>query len=156
METQKIENLLDDVDNESSKFATRKWYVINDQNNTNYDEGNEDSTTVKFETNSDAYILVTGNITLTGGYTNNRVSFKKCAPFTNSITHINNEHVDNANNLDFIMLMYSLIEYSDNYSGIIILWLFKIDEQNLNYGNLANVTADDSTSFKYKSSFLNH
>ena len=34
METQKIVNLLGDADNESSKFATRKWYVINDQNNT--------------------------------------------------------------------------------------------------------------------------
>ena len=40
METQKIENLLDDTDNECSKFATRKWHVINDQNNTNYGEGN--------------------------------------------------------------------------------------------------------------------
>ena len=72
METQKIVNLLGDVNNEYSKFATRKWYVINDQNNTDYGEGNEDSTTVKFETKviksnlcdySDAYILVTGNIT---------------------------------------------------------------------------------------------
>ena len=74
METQKIVNLLGDTNNESSKFATRKWYVINDQNNTDYGEGNEDSTTVKFETKviksnlcdySDAYILVTGDITAT-------------------------------------------------------------------------------------------
>ena len=50
LETQKIVNLLGDADNESSKFATRKWYVINDQNNTDYGEGNEDSATVKFET----------------------------------------------------------------------------------------------------------
>ena len=76
METQKIVNLLGDTNNESSKFATRKWYVINDQNNTDYGEGNEDSVTVKFETKviksnlcdcSDAYILVTGDITATGG-----------------------------------------------------------------------------------------
>ena len=40
METQKIANLLDEADNESSKFATRKWYVINDQNNTDYVKGN--------------------------------------------------------------------------------------------------------------------
>ena len=33
METQKIVNLLSDLDNESSRFATRKWYIINDQNN---------------------------------------------------------------------------------------------------------------------------
>ena len=38
METQKIENLLGDTNSESSKFATRKWYVINDQNNINYGE----------------------------------------------------------------------------------------------------------------------
>ena len=50
METQKTAHFLGDVDNESSKFATRKWYVISDQNNTDYGEGNEDSTTVKFET----------------------------------------------------------------------------------------------------------
>ena len=108
METQKIVNLLGDADNESSKFATRKWYVINDQNNTDYGEGNEDSTTVKFETKviksnlcdySDAYILVTGNITATGGDANTRVAFKNCAPFTKCITHINDEHVDNADNL---------------------------------------------------------
>ena len=49
METQKIANLLGDSDNEPSKLATRKWYVISDQNNTDYGEGNEDSTTVKFE-----------------------------------------------------------------------------------------------------------
>ena len=36
METQKIVNLLGDVDNESSKRTTRKWYFINDQNNTDY------------------------------------------------------------------------------------------------------------------------
>ena len=39
MDTQKILNLLGNVDNESSKVTTRKWYVINDQNNTVYDKG---------------------------------------------------------------------------------------------------------------------
>ena len=125
METQKIVNLLGDANNESSKFATRKWYVINDQNNTDYGEGNEDSTTVKFETKviksnlcdySDAYILGTGNITATGSDANTRVAFKNCAPFTKCITRINDEHVDSADNLDIIMPMYNLIEYSDNYS----------------------------------------
>ena len=91
METQKIVNLLGDADSESSKFVTRKWYVINDQNNRNYGERNEDCATVKFETKviqsnlcdySDANILVTGDITATGGDTNTRVAFKNCAPFT--------------------------------------------------------------------------
>ena len=164
MKTQKIADLLGDADNESSNIATRKWYVINDQNNTDYGEGNEDSTTVKFETKviksnlcdySDAYILVTGNITATGGDANTRVAFKNCAPFTKCITHINDEHVDNADNLDIIMPMYNVIEYSDNYSDTSgSLWQFKRDEQNLNNGNPANVTTTNSTSFKYKSSFI--
>ena len=149
MENQKIVNLLGDLNNESSKFATRKWYVINNQNNTNYGEGNEDSTTVKFETKviksnlcdySDAYILVTGNITATGGDPNIRVAFKDCAPFTKCIIHINDEHVNNADNLDIIIPMYNLIEHSDKYSDTSgSLWQIKRDEQNMNNGNPANV-----------------
>ena len=163
METKKIVNLLVDADNESSKFPTRKWYAINDQNNTDYGEGNEDSATVKFESKviksslcdySDVYILVIGNITATGGDANTRVAFKNCAPFTKCITHINDEHVDNADNLDIIMPMYNLIEYSDNHSDTSSLWQFKRDKQNMNNGNPANVTTDVSTSFKYKSSFI--
>ena len=45
--------------------------------------------------------------------------------------------------------MYNLIEYSDNYSGTSeSLWQFKRNKQNMNNGNPANVTANDSTSFK--------
>ena len=166
METQKIVNLLGDANNEYSKFATRKWYVINDQNNSDYGERNENSTTVKFETKviksnlcdySDEYILAVGNITTTSGDPNTRVAFKNCALFTKCVTHINDEHVDNADNLDIIMPMYKLIEYTDNYldtSGS--LWQFQRDEQNMSNGNPASVTADDSSSFKYKSSFLSH
>ena len=114
METQKIANLLGDADNGSSKFATIKWYVINDQNNTDHGEWNEDSITVKFRTKviksnlsdySDKYIFVTGNITATGRDANTRVAFKNCAPFTKFITHMNDEHFDNADNLDIIMPM---------------------------------------------------
>ena len=50
METQKIVNLLDDPDNESSKFVTGQWYVTNDQNNTEYGEGNENDSSIKCET----------------------------------------------------------------------------------------------------------
>ena len=98
METQKIVNLLVNGGSESSKFATRKWYFINDQNSTDYGEGNESGATVKFETKviksnlcdySDAYILVTGDIITIGGDTNNRVAFKNRFPFTKCITHIN-------------------------------------------------------------------
>ena len=138
METQKIANLLGDADNESSKFATRKWYVINDQNNTDYGEGNEDSTTVKFETKviksnlcdySDANILLTGNITATGGDPNTRIAFENCSPFTKCIIHKKDEYVDNADNLDLTMPMCNLTEYSDNYSDTSgSLWYFKRNE----------------------------
>ena len=158
METQKIVNLLGVASNKSSKYPTRKWYVINDQNNTDYGEGNEDSTTIKFEIKvikpnlcdyADTYILATGNITTTGGDANTRVAFTNCAPFTKCLTHINDEPVDNADNLDIIMPLYNLIEYIDNYSDTAgSLWLFKRDEQNMYNGNPANFATDDSTSFK--------
>ena len=164
MEIQKIVNLLGDANNESLKFSTRQWYFINDQNNTDYGEGNEDSTTVEFETEvikpnlcdySDAYVLVTGNITVTGGDANIRVALKNCAPFTKCITHINDEHADNPDNLDIIMPMYNLIEYSHNYSGTSgSLCQFKRDEHNMDNGNTANATAADSSSFEYKASFF--
>ena len=50
METQKNVNLLNDSNNKSSKFETRKWYIINDQNNGQYGRGNENDSTIKFET----------------------------------------------------------------------------------------------------------
>ena len=65
---------------------------------------------------SDAYILVTGNIAATGGDANTKFAFKNCALFTKYIAHINDEHVDNADNLDVIMPTYNLIEYSNHYS----------------------------------------
>ena len=138
METQKIENLVNDSDKESSKFATRKWYIINDQNNGQYGRGNENDSTIKFETivikpnlcdYSDAYVLVTGDIAILVGNANTNFVFKNCAPFTRFVTHTNDEHAETAENLDIIMPMYNLLEHSDNYadsSGS--LWQFKRDE----------------------------
>ena len=55
----KIINLLDSNDNESQKFATKRWYIINDQNTSNNAYGNgEDSTTIKFETKVSNLICV--------------------------------------------------------------------------------------------------
>ena len=119
METQKIVNLLNDPDNESSKFATRKWYVINDQNNGQHDKGNENDSTIKFETKvikpnicdySDVYILVTEDIKVAGVAANTNVAFKNCAPSIRCVTHINDEHVETAENLDIMMFMYNLVE----------------------------------------------
>ena len=111
METQKIVNLLNDSDNESLKFATRKWYIINDQNNGQYGRGNENYSTIRFETKvikpslcdySDAYILVTGDIKVAGIAANTNVAFKNCAPITRLVTHINDKHVETAENLDIL------------------------------------------------------
>ena len=86
METQKIINLLNDSSNEESKFATKKWYVIDSQTTKGkYKQGD----TIKFETKtiksslcdySDAFILVTGNITVTANDNTDR-AFKNCTIF---------------------------------------------------------------------------
>ena len=73
---------------------------------------------------SDAYILVKGTISVNntaaaGAAANNnnkKVIFKNCAPFTNCISEINNTQIDNAKDIDIVMPMYNLIEYSDNYA----------------------------------------
>ena len=66
------------------------------------------------------------------------------------------KHVETADNLDIIMNLYNLIEYSDNYSGSSgSLWQYKRDEQNMNNaGNIDSVNANDSSSFKYKSNLF--
>ena len=63
----------------------------------------------------DAYILVTGDIAVVNANNNTKVCFKNCSPFTRCVTHLNDEHIKTAENLDLIMNMYNLIEYSDNY-----------------------------------------
>ena len=165
IETQKIVNLLNDSDNESSKFSTRKWYIVTDQNNGQYGRGNENDSTIKFETKiikqnfcdyTDAYILVTGDIKVANVAPNTNVEFKNCDPFTRCVTHINDEHVETTENMDIIMPMYNLIEYSDNYadsSGS--LYQFKRDESPMNDAeNSLNIALDNSTSSKYKASLL--
>ena len=83
METQKIINLLIDSSNEESKFATKKWHVIDSQTpKGKYNQNNS----IKFETKniksslcdySDAFILVTGNITVNAD-SDTDVVFKNC------------------------------------------------------------------------------
>ena len=73
---------------------------------------------------SDVYTFVKGTITVNNtaaadadaNNTNKKVIFKNCAPFTNYISEINNTQEDNAKDIDTVMLMYDLIEYSDNDS----------------------------------------
>ena len=109
MEYQKIANLIDDyTSNQPSKFRTRNWVEINDESREAYNVNSQ----IKFKTTmiksslcdySDAYILVKGTITV-----NNTAA--------NCISEINNTQIDNAIDIDIIMSMYNLIEYSDNYA----------------------------------------
>ena len=129
MEYQKIANLLDSASNKPSKFRTKNWVEINDEARGTYSHNKQ----IKFKTSmlrsslcdySDAYILVKGNITVNNtaadgaaaNNTNKKVIFKNCAPFTGCISKINSTQVDNAEDVDIVMSMYNLIEYSDNYS----------------------------------------
>ena len=81
-----------------------------------------------------AYILVSGTITVknTGAAApNNRknITIKNCAPFTYCISEINNTEIDDPKDIDIVMSMYNLIEYSYNYfktSGS--LWQYYRDE----------------------------
>ena len=159
MESQKIINLLDSNDNESQKFATKRWYIINDQNTGNNAYGNiEDGTTIKFETKvikpnlcdySDAYILVTGNIQ--NKPANSVVAFKNCAPFRTCDITINDKQIEKAEDLDIVMLMYNLLEYFDNYQNSTgSLYEFKRDEPPDNNANVGN----NATSLVYKSKLI--
>ena len=158
MEYQKIANMLDDnKSNQPSKFRTKNWVEINDKSRGTYNVNSE----IKFKTTmlksslcnySDAYILVKGTITIAGAGDNaaarqaderdKGVVFKNCAPITNCISEINNTQVDNAKDIDIVMPMYNLIEYSDNYAKTPgSLWQYYRNEPN---NNLA-----DSESFKF-------
>ena len=134
-------------------------------------------TNIRFETSmlrsdlcdySDAYIVVKGDITLTK--TNGRgiidirnrfLAFKNNAPFTNCISKINNVLIDNAEDLDIVMPMYNLLEYSKNYKKTTgSCWNYYRYEPNnppLNDDDTPtiNYNADpitNSESFRYKSS----
>ena len=165
METQKIINLLNSSDNEYSKFATKKWYVMDTESKGNYSHENPIQLwTNSLESNicdySDAYILVTGNITATPNNAASQVVFKNCAPFEKCRTEINETFVDEAEHINITMLLQSLIEYSENilikknYSDTSgSLWQFKRDEI-INKWN-ADVTNDNNApSFKYKASLV--
>ena len=73
---------------------------------------------------------------------------------TTCVTHLNDGHVEAADNLDILMNLHNLIEYSDNYADSTgSLFQYKRDKENMNKGNIDNVDAN-SSSFKYKSNRL--
>ena len=162
METQKIVNSLNGSDNENSKFVTKKWYVIDSGSRGNYSEKNRiKSLTKSLESSlcnySDAYILITGNITVTGGNTDTKVAFKNSAPFRECRTEINETFIDEAEHINTAMPMYNLIEYRDNYSDTSgSLWQFRRDEIREDVDLTIDVQhiPNNSPSFEYKSSLI--
>ena len=112
---------------------------------------------------SDAYIVVKGGIVFTKAngrrvidIRNRFLAFKNNAPFTNCISKINNVLIDNAEDLDIVMPMYNLLEYSKNYSKTTgSFWNYYRDEPNSGLGgnnNNVNYSIKDSKSFDYKTS----
>ena len=82
------------------------------------------------------------------------MALKNCAPFTKCNLEINDEHVDTAENLDIVMPMYNLIEYSDTYQdSSATLYQYKRDEP-AEANAIDDLTADNSSSFKYKIKLL--
>ena len=123
MEYDKINNLLLSEDNESEKlckFFSREYVTVNSLLDT-YNENKS----IRFKTPmlksnlcdySDAYILVEGTITVAGNNLRDRQNrpliLKNNAPFISCITRINSELIEDADDLDIVMSMYSLLEYS--------------------------------------------
>ena len=94
-----------------------------------------------------AYVLVRGNITI-GHNLATEVVFKNCASFIKCITKIDGRAIDDAEDLDFVILMYNLLEYSSNYSYTTAsLWFHSKDKTT----NFNAIIADNTfKSFKYK------
>ena len=156
METQKIITLLNGSENESSKFATKIWYINDSESKGNYSHHD----TITFLTKSiksslcdysDAYISVTGNISVKRRNAADtadiavdaitQVTFKNFAPFEKCSAEIDGTLVDEASFINNIMPMYNLTECSDNYSDTSgTLWGFKRDDKV----NNENVTNDDN------------
>ena len=113
---------------------------------------------------SDAYIFVKGAITVTAPGDNNNANnirdkrnrpliLKNNAPFVSCITRINGELIENANDLDIVIPMYNLLEYSKNYRKTIgSLYNYYRDElsDDTDFNNFDNIKVVNSNTFKYK------
>ena len=130
---------------------------INDESRGTYSNNDIKLKTTMLRSNlcdyADAYILVKGTITITGAgdddnvkrldERNEGVIFKNCAPFSKCISRINNIDIANAQDIDIVMPIYNLTEYSDNYSKTSgSLWQYYKDDPNNNIRQ--------SESFQYK------
>ena len=165
MEYDKINNLLDSESENLSKFVTRNYAKVNSLSNT----CNENKS-IRFKMPmlrpdlcdyADTYILVNGTITVAGNQPRDRQNrpliLKNNAPFVSCITRINNELIEDADDLDIVMPMYNLLEYSKNYRKTIgSLYNYYRDELNddANLNNFANNNVISSNSFQYKNKII--
>ena len=130
MEYDKINNLLLSEDNESeqlSRFVTREYVRVNSLLDTYNENKSNRFKTPMLRSNlcdySDAYILVNGTITVKAAEVANNIRekrnkpliLKNNAPFVSCITRINGELIEDADDLDIVMPIYNLLEYSTNY-----------------------------------------
>ena len=98
--------------------------------------------------------MVDGAIRATNAVNDTRLALKNCAPFTKFNLEINDKHVDTAENLDIVMPMYHLIEYSVKYQdSSATLYQFKRDEPP-EANAFDDLTADNSSSFQCKINLL--
>ena len=126
MEYQKITNLLGTTIDEIPRFTTKKWVEVHDQSGS-ADDRYKPNKQIRFKTSMlrsdlcdyfDAYIAVKGDITVTNPNSalyDKKLAFKNNASFTSCISKINNTPIDNAEDLDIVIPMYNLLEYSKNY-----------------------------------------
>ena len=158
MEYDKINNLLGSESENLSKFATTEYVRVNSLSNTYNENKSIRVKTPMLRSNLcdywDAYTLVNGIITVAENDPRDRqnrpVILKNNAPFVSCITRINNELIEDANDLDIIMPMYNLLEYSKNYRKIIgSLYNYYRDELNddADLNNVANNNVVSSNSF---------
>ena len=127
MENQKITNLLGVTSDKVPTFITKQWIKVHDQSGT-AENRYKPSKQIRFKTAmlrsdlcdcSDVYIVVKVTITVEGAQNRGKHSrdlvLKNNAAFISCISKINNTLIDNAEDLDTVMPMYNLLEYSKNY-----------------------------------------
>ena len=103
---------------------------------------------------AEAYILVYGTIRADAANNDTRLALKNCASFTKCNLDINDEHIDTAENLDIVIPVYNLIEYSDNYQdSSATLYQCKRDEPP-ETNTINDLTTNNSSSFKNKVELL--
>ena len=170
MEYDKINNLLLSEDNESeqlSKFVTREYVKVNSLSNTYKENKSIRFKTPMLRSNlcdySDAYILVNGTITVAGNNQRDRQNrpliLKNNAPFISCITRINGELIEDADDVDIVMPMYNLLEYSKNYRKTIgSLYNYYRDElgDDADNNQFNNIKVVNSNTFKYKNKIIDN